>query len=137
MILRIIFRILSVVFLSLLLCLVPAVGQEIYVVAPSATPCLRFRAQPNHSATDLDCLAPGTRVTLVEVVPYWRKVSLQDGREGWVAKKFLTPSPLPAPVSPPTSIPSNAFLEVHIVDVGQGDDLGTLNLSDWSSPGAA
>lgn len=130
MIFRLTFRIIPVTFLSLLVCLVSALGQDSYVVTPSAAPCLRLRSEPNDSATKLDCLAPGTRVTLLEVVPYWRKVRLEDGRDGWVAKKFLSPATSPPPAPPPVPIPLNAFLEVHIVDVGQGDGIWIHTFDD-------
>ena len=105
---------------TFLVCLVPALGLDIYLVTPVAAPCLKFRAQPNQSAAELDCLSPGTQVRLLEVVAYWRKIRLEDGREGWAAKKFLSPATSPAPTPPPEPIPLNAFLEVHIVDVGAG-----------------
>ena len=89
-----------------------------YVVRPTAAPCLRLRDAPNTNATQTDCLVPGTRVTAFESVPYWRRVRLADSRTGWVSKQFLELVP---PGQPPTTIPANAWLEVHFVDVGQGD----------------
>ena len=70
-----------------------------------------------------DCLEPGTQVTVLDSIPYWRKVHLQDGREGWVAKKYIEPVSSPSPATPPSSLPQNAWLEVHFVDVGQGDGI--------------
>lgn len=122
---------LASLLLSFLIGAAPVVAQnQVYVVNQSAAPCLKFRAQPNHSATELDCLSPGTRVTLLEVVPYWRKIRLEDGREGWGAKKFLSPATSPNPVPLPVPIPPNAFLEVHIVDVGQGDGIWIHTFDD-------
>jgi competence protein ComEC len=109
---------------------VSSAQEQVYVVNDAAAPCVKLRSQPNQSAAELDCLAPGTRTTLLEVVPFWRKIRLDDGREGWAAKKFLTPSALPAPVSPPLPIPPDAFLEVHIVDVGQGDGIWIHTFDD-------
>jgi beta-lactamase superfamily II metal-dependent hydrolase len=72
-------------------------------------------------AATVDCVAPGTPLLVLSAAPYWREVRLQDGREGWAAKKYLEPSPTPAPASPPPTLPSDAFIEVHFIDVGHGD----------------
>ena len=89
-----------------------------YVVRESAQPCLRLRAQPDTDAERIACLAPGTRVTELESIPYWRRVRLADAREGWVAKLYLEIAPEAADR---VAIPADAWLEVHFVDVGQGD----------------
>lgn len=92
-----------------------------YIVRDTADPCLNVRVEASTEAEQIDCLAPGTTVTHLEVVPYWRKIRLADGREGWAAKKFLDLASAPPPASAPASIPTDAFLEVHFIDVGQGD----------------
>jgi competence protein ComEC len=92
-----------------------------YLIRDSAAPCLRLRPEPRTDATPLDCIPPGTQVTVLDSSPYWRLIHLPDGRKGWAAKKFLEPEPTPAPEDVPIPIPSDAFLEVHFVDVGQGD----------------
>ena len=61
-------------------------------------------------------------------VPFWRHVRLTDGKRGWAAKKFLeaqgdTPVDTPAPPPSAGAIPDSAWLEIHIVDVGQGDGI--------------
>lgn len=100
-----------------------AQDSDVYVVKNSASPCLKLRPQPNTDADPIDCLAPGTQVTVIESVPYWRKVHLEDGREGWVAKKYIEPASTPPAAAPPASLPQDAWLEVHFVDVGQGDGI--------------
>ena len=94
---------------------------EPHVVRDSAAPCLRLRAEPAPDATQVDCLEPGTTVTVIDVAPFWRRIRLADGSEGWAAKKFLEPSPEPPVEQPAVPLPADAFLEVHFVDVGQGD----------------
>lgn len=95
--------------------------EQTYVVRDSATPCLNIRPDHDSSVDPLDCVPPGTRLTGVSSVPYWREVVLEDGRRGWVAKKFLEAIPEPPPAPPDAPLPADAFLEVHFVDVGQGD----------------
>ena len=89
------------------------------VVRADAEPCLKLRASPSASAVVLGCLAPGTQVEVLEQAPYWRKVQ-QGNREGWVAKKFLADVAEAAPVS---AAEADQWLEVHFVDVGQGDGI--------------
>jgi competence protein ComEC len=93
-------------------------------VRPSAAPCLNLRPQPLATSVPLDCLSIGTPVTALDGVPFWRRVRLGDGREGWAAKKFLEPADTVAIADAPpdsSAIPDSAWLEVHFVDVGQGD----------------
>jgi len=94
---------------------------EPHVVRENATPCLRVRQNPSTDSAQRDCIAPGTVITVVETAPFWRRVVLPDGSGGWAAKKFLEPTPIPTPSDPPATLPSDAFLEVHFVDVGHGD----------------
>ena len=96
-----------------------------YVVRPTADPCLLLRTAPDADASRIDCLLPGTSVGAVDAVPFWRRVRLVDGREGWAAKKFLEPAVVPAESPTPAgdALPPDAWLEVHIVDVGQGDGI--------------
>jgi len=107
---------------------VPLAAQQTtaYVVRASADPCLVLRVAPAADSARGDCLPPGTGVTGVDAVPFWRRVRLPDGREGWAAKKFLDPAGPVAEEAAPSSaaaIPKTAWLEVHIVDVGQGDGI--------------
>jgi competence protein ComEC len=90
----------------------PLLGQGSASVRETAAPCLRVREAANPDAIEVTCLAPGTTVEVLRLAPYWREVRLSDGRTGWVAKKFLQVH------SGPGLAP---FLEVHFVDVGQGD----------------
>jgi competence protein ComEC len=95
------------------------------VVRPSAAPCLNVRPLPA-SSSSLACVAPGTRLQADSSVPFWRRVTTPDGTRGWAAKKFLDAAP-PLPPSP-AGIPDTAWLEIHIVDVGQGDGIW---ISTW------
>jgi len=102
-----------------------AYGQDsdLYKVKDSATPCLKIRPQPTTDSNPTDCLAPGTQVTVLESIPYWRKVRPQNASEGWASKRYLEPVTAPSPASPPSTLPQDAWLEVHFVDVGQGDGI--------------
>jgi hypothetical protein len=93
------------------------------VVRDSATPCLVLRELPQSDSVRLDCLAPGTKVTAIDSKPYWREVRLEGGREGWVAKKFLELDAAVPEAQPPFPSKSDAWLEVHFVDVGQCDGI--------------
>jgi competence protein ComEC len=81
-----------------------------------ADPCAQLRVAPKSSATPVTCLASGTTVTVVASSPYWRKVTL-PGKTGWVAKKYLQTT------GAPSAPADDLWLEVHIVDVGQGDGI--------------
>jgi beta-lactamase superfamily II metal-dependent hydrolase len=109
----------AVVFLA------PRAGAQapVYLVTPAATPCLNVRPEPRTTSDPFDCVVPGSRVSVDSSVPYWRRVVLADGRRGWAAKKFLALETSPQPADSVPSIPSNAWLEVHVVDVGQGDGI--------------
>lgn len=104
---------------------------ESLVVRSSATPCLAVRRAPESDAPSVACLAPGTAVTADSAVPFWRHVRMADGKRGWAAKKFLEeqagtladPPVQPAPPGAAGAIPDSAWLEIHIVDVGQGDGI--------------
>ena len=125
----------GIVGLSWLLSLGALVAQEPtqFTVRDDAAPCLNIRARPESSARAFDCLAPGTTVEAVGTAPYWRQVRLADDRTGWAAKKFLevVATPAVAPVAPAaTGARDDAWLEVHVVDVGQGDGIWIHTFDD-------
>ncbi len=94
---------------------------ESYLLSSSGG-CVNVRPQPETSSTPTACLPTGTAVTVVSVIPFWREITFGNNQRGWTAKKFLQPAATPAsPDATLASIPPNAFLEVHFVDVGQGD----------------
>lgn len=94
-----------------------AAGAPEATVRPEADPCLNLRASPQSSAAVVACIEPGTRVEVLEQAPYWRKVRTAS-REGWAAKKFLELG-----ASLPEAPEEDRWLEVHFVDVGQGDGI--------------
>jgi competence protein ComEC len=106
-------------------------GQEPtrFVVRGDAAPCLNFRPRPQGSAKSIECLTPRTSLEAVGTAPYWRQVRLADGRIGWVAKKFVEVAFTPA-VAPETEERGDAWLEVHVVDVGQGDGIWIHTFDD-------
>lgn len=93
---------------------------EAYVVRSNASPCLNVRTDPNTDAAFIACLTPGTKITVTEAVPFWRKIIFDNNQQGWVAKKYIEPVSVTEPITGST-IPPDAFLTIHFVDVGQGD----------------
>lgn len=126
----------------------PLAGQtDSLAVRETARPCARVRQRPARDARWKACLAPGTRVAGIGVAPFWRKVRLVDGRTGWVAKQALeeihdtTPAARPAAAvaatpsaSAITLATNDRWLEVHVVDVGQGDGIW-IHTPDDGIPG--
>ncbi len=53
--------------------------------------CLKLRPRPDLAAEPVDCLAAGTEVRVHETAGEWRRATLADGREGWLAERFLGP----------------------------------------------
>ncbi len=103
-----------------------------FVVSHNAS-CLKVRARPESSAPSFACLAPGIQVEAVGTAPYWRQIRLQDGRTGWAAKKFLEIVPTALDSAAADSAPADredAWLEVHVVDVGQGDGIWIHTFDD-------
>lgn len=93
-----------------------------YVVSSTVNNCLSVRSDHATSAATVACLPAGTPVTVIASAPFWREISFGINQRGWAAKKYL--EPIVAPIGPTvsdTGIPPDAFLEVHFVDVGQGD----------------
>jgi beta-lactamase superfamily II metal-dependent hydrolase len=94
-----------------------------FTVRPTAAPCLLIRAAPEPNGGRIDCLPPGTAVVGLQAAPYWRHVQTAEGTVGWAAKKFLEPSSAIAAPFVPDGLPPDAWLEIHVVDVGQGDGI--------------
>ncbi len=119
----------AILFSLLLLILGPALHaqNEPYIVRPTVHPCVNVRTEASATASSIECLTPGTVVTVIESVPFWRKVKFGNNQEGWIAKKYIEPA---GSISADTinasdagNIPANAFLTIHYVDVGQGDGI--------------
>lgn len=113
--------------------LASAVGaqeSQSFTVRASASPCLNVRSRPASDVSALACVAPGATVTSDSAVPFWRRVRTADGVQGWAAKKFLDiAGAVPAPVAT-VAIPDSAWLEIHVVDVGQGDGIWITTWDD-------
>jgi competence protein ComEC len=102
-------------------------------VSAEAVPCLNIRPRPESGAVPpVACLVPGTPVSAIGAAPYWRQLRLADGRTGWAAKKFLVvDSAAPAPPLPDSAeMRADAWLEIHVVDVGQGDGIWIHTFDD-------
>ncbi len=93
-----------------------------YVVRETVSDCVNVRTRPSASADSVVCIPAGTQVTVLESVPYWRRITSVGSQQRWIAKKFLEPITQPVPLTG-TAIPADAWLEVHFVDVGQGDGI--------------
>lgn len=109
-----------------------ATAQEMprLVVRETAAPCLRVRVRPESSSPTLGCLAPGTSVIGLGVAPYWRRVGVGDTLQGWAAKRFLAASDTPAPADTAAASRDDAWLEIHVIDVGQGDGIWIHTFDD-------
>jgi competence protein ComEC len=110
-------RLVCVVVVTLFASL-PATAEVTAVLTEDATPCAQLRVAPKSTANRIGCLAPGTAVEVIASSPYWRQVH-QGDRIGWVAKKFLRTTS----TAPTAAVEPERWLEVHIVDVGQGDGI--------------
>jgi Flp pilus assembly secretin CpaC/SH3-like domain-containing protein len=56
-------------------------------------PCINFRPWPSLDSPPHDCIAPLTPIELLAAHEGWRLVRLPDGREGWMVRLLLIPSP--------------------------------------------
>ena len=113
----------------------PLNAQEpVFVVRTNADPCLNVRPSPDAEADAFECIDVGTQVLGIGTAPYWRRIRLADARTGWAAKKYLElvtapPTPAPGEIGDPTER-DDASLEVHFVDVGQGDGIWIRTFDD-------
>lgn len=105
-------------------------AQGFATVRDDASPCLRLRASPRSTARVLSCVEVGERLRILEQAPYWRKVEYGE-RRGWVAKKFLEDEA----AAPDIDSTSDRWLEVHFVDVGQGDGIWITTPDDGIANG--
>lgn len=101
-----------------------------YIVRPDATPCLRVRTSPTSTAAVTACLPPGTHVEATGVAAYWREIRFGTTGTGWAAKRYLAFADSAAAGGAPAVEPANAWLEVHVVDVGQGDGIWIHTFDD-------
>ncbi len=99
----------------------PAYAQEPYIVKPSVQDCVNVRSDSNSDASLLTCLAANAPVTVLSSRPYWREIDFGEPTTGWIAKKFIVPSPTPAIAPLPDPLPTNMWMTIHFIDVGQGD----------------
>lgn len=109
-----------------------AQSQHEFEVSSRVTTCLLLRSEPRRTASSLTCMAPGTRVTFLGATAYWRRVRLESGVSGWAAKKFLVAVEMPEPSAgvAGASVRDDAWLEIHFVDVGQGDGIWIQTFDD-------
>lgn len=93
---------------------------ESYRIPTSVASYLQVRSITSVEGQTIDCLPAGTLVQVVSSVPFWREIIYGNNQRGWVAKKYLEPVQI---VTEPadTTIPADAFLTIHFVEVGQGD----------------
>jgi competence protein ComEC len=116
----------AIIALSMFLFVIAPVSgysQESSAYRVHASSCLHVRSSPSTSASVQACLPTETLVKVLASAPYWRQVHADGYADGWVAKKYLEPvdRSVVGEDVPTTSIPADAWLEVHFVDVGQDD----------------
>ncbi|MDT8320817.1 MAG: MBL fold metallo-hydrolase [Xanthomonadales bacterium] len=92
-----------------------------YVVRPDVEDCVRVRSDSDTDATVVACLEAGATVSVLDSRPYWREINYGISDSGWIAKRFIIPSPTPPEVPVPDPLPEDMWLTVHFTDVGQGD----------------
>lgn len=109
----------SLLFLTIVL-IAECQVSEPYIVRSSASPCLNVREDHNTDAASVACIVPGTPVTVVASVPFWREIIFGNNERGWVAKKFIEPAQQ-SEINTDVTIPVDALLTIHFIDVGQGD----------------
>lgn len=68
-----------------------ALAASLYVSDTTVEANLRTGSSTDHRIIAL--LRPGTRVTLIGEEDGWAKVSLEDGRTGWILSRYLTDRP--------------------------------------------
>ena len=82
-----------------LLFAVYAQAQESYLVRPDVQGCINVRDDSNTNAGVVGCLSADSPVTVLSSRPYWREIDFGQAQPGWIAKKFIIPTPTP-PVEP-------------------------------------
>lgn len=97
-------------------------------VSDNAVGCIRIRATPKTGALERGCVYAGTPLQLIGTAAYWdrvRTVRITPALVGWLPKKFVVGITAPAGGANGgaggSAILNNAWLEIHFVDVGQGD----------------
>lgn len=101
----------SWLFLALTLIASPATAEDI-VPSERVKTSVVVREEPiGPPSQRVGALRPGERATLLESVPYFWKVQLSNGAEGFVSKNWTKRS---------TTVAAGP-LQIHFIDVGQGD----------------
>ncbi|MFO1344703.1 MAG: SH3 domain-containing protein [Rhodocyclaceae bacterium] len=77
------------------------------------------RTMPSVQGNSIARLRPGETATLLERVPYWYKVRLTDGREGFVSKSWSTVLP-DAPGPAALAAKQTDELRIHFFNTGAG-----------------
>jgi len=117
-------------FSLLSICINATAQNGLYIVRNTVSSCLNVRQEPDASSRIITCLTAGTQVTVINTIPFWRQVKLENNETGWVSKKYIEPIGEAVPDTGEVVIPDNAFLTVNFVDVGQGDAIWIQTYND-------
>jgi hypothetical protein len=106
-----------------------------YRVRDTVPSCLDLRVQPSFDSARLDCLDRGTRGRVVDSEGYWRRLLLDDGREGWVVGRFLEPDALAVAPAAVAEIPAQPVpkaevepeAEAPVIPAEESDAKGTAD----------
>lgn len=97
------------------------------VVSNTDDSCLNVRPLPEISSPALTCIPEGTPVSLIDSLSGWKKVRLTDGREGWVAARYLSGpgartsavAARPTPAAPPRPEPTEPTTDEALGEIDE------------------
>ena len=110
-------------FLLLILFIPPFIFAQPYKIRDDVTTCVTVRNDHVTTSKDIACLGAGTTVEVLSSIPFWREIKFNTNKTGWIAKKYLVPLSSSNEADGDRTIPENANLAIHFVDVGQGDGI--------------
>lgn len=89
-------------------------SQNHYQTRENIEDCVNIRVAPSTTFETFHCIKANVPLIVIDSVPFWRKI-IFDAQTGLIAKKFIIPT------SSSLAQGSEKRMEIHFVDVGQGD----------------
>lgn len=107
-------RVLAYIGVALaLLVAIPAAAAPLVAPSQRVTAAVAVRAQPSAQSEALARLRPGETLALQAEIPGWYRVTLPDGRTGYVSNAWTD-------LVPETAVAPAPVWKVHFIDVGTG-----------------